>query len=148
MVDTRAAAAAGMVAGAVMGAVVMVVEAARGTGFWSPLILIAAAVIDELKGVRTPVPFHPVGVAVGVAVHLVNSVVLGLIFVRIFGRSGRVGASLVRAGLVYGLMVFAIMWYVVLPTMNPVMLQLNAVLFGGAHLVWGGVLGARIGKES
>ena len=43
--------------------------------------------------------------------------------------------------MVYGLIIFLVMWYVVVPAIDPVMGKLNAAAFAVAHTMWGAVLG-------
>ena len=45
------------------------------------------------------------------------------------------------AGAVWGAVVFAMMWYVVVPAVDPGMLNLNAPAFFVGHLMWGAALG-------
>ena len=48
---------------------------------------------------------------------------------------------LALAGMVYGVVIFGVMWYGVLPLIDEVMLRLNLVVFLVAHLMWGAALG-------
>jgi uncharacterized membrane protein YagU involved in acid resistance len=41
------------------------------------------------------------------------------------------------AGLVYGVVVYVVMWFIILPLLDPVMLNLNAFVFFLGHMMWG-----------
>jgi hypothetical protein len=136
---------AGLVASVVMGMLEMLYEAVAGAGFWSPIVFIAATILRDLQAVTIPVPFLPVPVVLGLMGHMMNSVILGIIFAvfvapRIHGFGG-----LVAVGVVWSLVVFALMWFVVVPLVDPVMLKLNGTFFAIAHMMWGAVLGVALG---
>lgn len=132
---------AGLVASMVMGMITMVFEAVAGAGFWSHVVYISATILRDLQTVGTPVPFLPLPVVLGLMGHMMNSVVLGLVFVALVATRLRDSTKVTVAGVVYGLAVFLVMWLVVVPLVGPVMLRLNATVFAIAHLMWGGVLG-------
>ena len=44
--------------------------------------------------------------------------------------------------MIYGMVIFAMMWFVVVPLLDPVMANLNMVVFLLGHLMWGVALGA------
>lgn len=132
---------AGLLASIVMGMVEMVFEAGAGPGFWSPLVFIAATVLRRLQSVPTPVPFMALPVVLGLMGHMMNSMILGLVFGLIFSRFAVGRGALVGAGVAYALVVFAMTWYLVLPAIDPVMLKLNAGFFAIAHVMWGAALG-------
>ena len=74
--------------------------------------------------------------------HMMNSVILGLIFTFSIGpRLTSLGRQ-IAGGIVYGVVIFAAMWFVVLPLVNPVMLNLNAAAFFVGHMMWGAALGS------
>jgi hypothetical protein len=139
--NIRRVVVAGLIASAVMGMIEMLAEAVLGTGFWSPVTFIGATVLRSLQSVQVPVPFTVVGVLLGLMGHMMNSVLLGLVFAGLFSRGARSRAGLVMTGAVYGFAVFAVMWYRVLPVVDPVMLKLNATVFAISHFMWGAVLG-------
>jgi hypothetical protein len=139
--NIRRVVVAGLIASAVMGMIEMLAEAVLGTGFWSPVTFIGATVLRSLQSVQVPVPFTVVGVLLGLMGHMMNSVLLGLVFAGLFSRGARSRAGLVMTGAVYGFAVFAVMWYGVLPVVDPVMLKLNATVFAISHFMWGAVLG-------
>ncbi len=139
--DTGRVLRAGIIASIVMAMIEMIYEAVAGAGFWSPVVLIGATVLRGLQSLQAPVAFHFGGVVLGLMGHMMNSVILGFIFARFFSRSAKSGQALVGVGAVYALAVFVIMWYVVVPAVDPVMRQLNGTAFGIAHIMWGAVLG-------
>ena len=131
----------GLVASVVIGMWEMVVEAIIGAGLWSPLVFIAATLMRNLQGVAVPVPFDLVAVIVGLMGHMMNSVIFGLIFTFLIAPRFRSVSGKVAAGVVYGIVIFAMMWFVVVPLVDPVMLRLNVVVFFLGHMMWGAVLG-------
>ena len=134
---------AGLVASMVMAMWEMIVEAILpgGAGFWAAPVMIAATVLRDLQNVATPVPFTLIGVVVGMMGHMMNSVILGIIFA--FWVAPKVPSLVgqIIAGMIFGVMIFVVMWYAILPVIDPVMLRLNAVVFLIAHVMWGGALG-------
>ncbi len=132
---------AGIVASLVMGMIEMVYEALAGDGFWSAPVYIGATVLRGLQSVRIPVAFNFWGVVLGLMGHMMNSVIFGLIFAAIFARGARSRAGLVVSGTIYSLVLFFMMWYVVAPAIDPVILNLNATVFAIAHIMWGAALG-------
>jgi len=132
---------AGLLASVVMGMAEMVFAATAGNGVWSPLVFIAATVLRRLQSVPVPVPFMALPVALGLMGHMMNSMILGLVFGLVFSRYANARGVLVGAGVGYGLLVFAMTWYLVLPAIDPVMLKQNATFFAIAHVMWGAALG-------
>ena len=139
--DIRRAIVAGIIASVVMGMIEMIYEAAAGDGFWSPLIFIGATVLRRLQSVQMPVRFDFWGVVLGLMGHMMNSVILGLVFAAIFSHSAMSHGSRTVVGAGYALVIFFVMWYLVVPAVDRVMLNLNATVFAIAHLMWGAVLG-------
>lgn len=132
---------AGLIASIVMGMIEMIYEAVGGDGFWSPVVYIGATVLRGLQTLQPPVGFLFWGVVLGLMGHMMNSVILTWIFAGLLARRAGSRSALVSLGVVYGLIVFAVMWYAVLPVVDPVMLSLNVSVFVLAHIVWGGALG-------
>ena len=134
---------AGLIASMVMAMWEMVVEAIipGGAGFWAAPVMIAATVLRGLQNVATPVPFDLIGVVVGMMGHMMNSVILAIVFA--FWIAPRIPSLIgqIIAGMTYGIVIFAVMWYAVLPVIDPVMLKLNGFVFLLAHAMWGGALG-------
>jgi uncharacterized membrane protein YagU involved in acid resistance len=132
----------GLVASLVLGMWQMVVEAIVGAGLWSPPIYIAATLLRGLQGAGSPASFDVAGVGLGLMGHMMNSVIFGLIFAFLIGPRLPTAGRQVVGGLVYGIAIFIAMWFIVLPLVNPVMLNLNPGVFFLGHVMWGAALGA------
>jgi hypothetical protein len=115
-------------------------------GFFSPVEYIAATV---LGGFNNPnffpagqlPPVDPLMIVLGLMGHMMNSVILGLLFVWIASHLNQSRGWQLLAGIVYAVLVFFIMWAGVVPVVDPVMLRVN---FGGflvAHVIYGIGLG-------
>ncbi len=139
--NVRRVVGAGLIASVVMGMIEMIYEAVAGAGFWSPVVFIGATILRGLQSVQAPVPFLFWGVLFGLMGHMMNSVIFGLIFAWIVSRTSLVRGGLVVAGAIYAVVLFVVMWYVIVPVIDPVMLQLNATVFAIAHIMWGAALG-------
>ncbi len=134
--------ATGAVAG-VLGAVAfalcaMVESAAAGQGFWGPIKLLAA------RGFGWNAFPGSAGVLLlGVVFHLFIGAVLGMAFGALTRKVTSWGASL-AAGLAFGVVVWALMTWLVLPTLDaPLSAWARSVpvLWFLDHLVFGLVLG-------
>ena len=139
---------AALVASVVMAMMEMVFEWFFGVGFWAAPTFITATILRDLQSVAIPVPFALVPVVLGVAGHMMVSVILGFIFVKAFGKRLASQTQGMVYGAVYALVVFFLMWFVILPLIDPVMLKLNPYVFALAHVVWGVVLGAMVVRSS
>lgn len=135
--------AGGLIASAVMAMWQMIAEAVlpSGAGFWSPPVYIAATVLRSLQNVPRPVPFDLLGVIVGMMGHMMNSIVFGLISAFLIAPRLRSRGGQVVAGAIYGIAIYLLMWYLVVPLADPVMLNQNAFAFFLAHVLWGAALG-------
>lgn len=131
----------GLVASVAMGMIEMIYEAVAGAGFWAPVVFIGATVVRRLQLVQIPVPFDLAGVVLGLMGHMMNSAILGLIFVRVFASAATPRGALIGWGVIYGLVILGVMWFAVLPAIDPVMLRLNPAVFAVAHVAWGATLG-------
>ena len=134
----------GLIASLVMGMWEMMVEAIipHGAGFWAAPTYIAATVLRNLQVVARPVPFDALGVMAGLMGHMMNSVILGLIFILVIAPRIKSLAGQIVAGMMYGAVVYVVMALAVVPLVDPVMANLNAVAFFLGHLMWGVALGA------
>ena len=134
----------GLIASLVMGMWEMMVEAIipNGAGFWSAPTYIAATLFRNLQSVARPVPFDLVAVIAGLMGHMMNSVILGLLFAFVIAPRFKSLIGQVVVGMMYGAVVYAVMALVVVPFVDPVMANLNAVVFFLGHLMWGVALGA------
>ena len=121
----------------------MVVEAVLpdGAGFFGPPIAIGATLVRDLQGASNPIPFDLAALVIGLAGHMMNSVILAAIFGLAIGRRGLGTSAVLAAGMVWGAIVFVAMWFVIVPVVDPLVLNLNGVAFLAGHLMWGAALG-------
>jgi hypothetical protein len=135
--------AGGLVASLVMAMWEMIVEAIipNGAGFWAAPVYIAATIFRNLQAVSRPVPFDTFGVVAGLMGHMMNSVIFGVIFAWLIAPRAASLLGKIVAGIVYGIAVYLAMWFVIVPLVDPVMLNLNAFVFLLAHMMWGIALG-------
>ncbi len=128
----------GIIGGALMGMVSMVLFPMLGIGgFWQPMNLIAALFNQEwgLIGGFAPLPSM-----LGMMVHLMMSAGLGALFAWTAGDAGR-GKVVLRAVIV-SLVLWAVIDFLLLPLVNPVMTQVfPAWLFALVHVMYGLGLG-------
>ena len=137
---------AGLIASVVMGMWEMVAEQlAGGNGFWAPVTYIAATLLRDYQQVTTPVPFAVLPVVLGLMAHMMNSVVLAVIFAKFAPQLTSSVNRLISLGAAYGVVVFIGMWFVVLPIVDPVMLRLSFPIFVLGHVMWGTSLGIAFG---
>ena len=134
----------GLIACMMMGMWEMAAEQVAGGGFWAPLTYIAATVLRDYQHVATPVSFAMLPAALGLMGHMMNSVLLGVMFTQMARRISYSATSHVALGLAYGVLVLVIMWWAVLPLVDPVMLRLNFAAFLIGHMMWGLVLGVAV----
>jgi hypothetical protein len=139
---------AGLVSSIAMAMMEMVYEGLFGVGFWSAPVFIAAAVLRDLQAIALPVSFALIPVVLGMMGHMMNSVILGVVFSALFGRFLNSPFTGAGVGALYALAIFFMMWFIVLPFIDPVMLHLNLVVFALSHMVWGAVLGAMMARRS
>lgn len=138
----------GLVASIAMAMVEMFYEGVFGVGFWAAPTFIAATILRDLQGIALPVTFSLVPVVLGMMGHMMNSVVLGFVYSHTLGALGKNAVSGALIGALYALALFIVMWFAVLPVIDPVMLNLDAVVFALSHIVWGGVLGFMVARRS
>ena len=141
--DRRRILIAGIGASLVLAMWEMIVEAVipDGAGFFGPPIAIGATIVRDLQGSANPIPFDVVALVLGLMGHMMNSVILAVIFGLIVTRLAPSAAGTIGLGMAWGVAVFAMMWFVVVPAIDPLMLNLNAAVFFAAHLMWGAALG-------
>lgn len=141
--DVRRIVIGGIVASLVLAMWEMVVEAVipGGAGFFGAPVAIGATLVRDLQGSTNPLPVDAVALVLGLMGHMMNSVILAALFGLYARRSSRSTSSLVGIGAAWGVAIYVGMWYVVLPVIDPVMLNLNGPLFLAGHLMWGAALG-------
>jgi hypothetical protein len=102
MFNTRVLFAA-LMAGIVMGMLEMLFEALARSGFWTPLVFIGATLQRDLQTLTPPAPFLAVAVALGMMGHLVNSVLVGVVFAWFAAPRIRGVAAMVGGGIAFWL---------------------------------------------
>lgn len=127
---------AGLLAGIAMAMVAMIYSAMQGSGLFAPTKQIAAVFFgpDALVGGAGTI-------MVGMALHMMVSIMWGIIFGLIAGRFG--AGSQFWFGMMYGAAVWLLMTFAVLPWLNPTMRDGVKHMPGAwfvAHLVFGGML--------
>jgi hypothetical protein len=150
--STRRILVGGIVASLVIAMWEMVAEAVipDGAGLFGPPIAIGATIVRDLQGASNPLPFDLAALSVGLAGHMMNSVVLAGLFGALVGHRGLSPRGLILAGVAWGVAVFAAMWLVVVPAVDPLVLNLNGIAFLAGHMMWGAALGwlwSRIGAS-
>jgi hypothetical protein len=130
---------AGVAAGIVMALLLMCVSAAKGLGFWQPLNEIASSIlgVDAL--------IAGAGAAVlGAAILLIVSAIFGVLFSSIF-RPSPGGSPSVSWGVLYGVAIWLVMTFAVLPSADSTMRARVALMPGWwfvSVLVYGACLAA------
>lgn len=138
--NLKAATWAGLIAGAVFVMMEMALIATVGNGMiWGPPRMMAAIVMGE--GVLPPPPtFDFMIVMVGMIVHFVLSVVLGLILGWAIAK-WRLGMTMaIAVGLVFGLIIYLVNFYV-MTGLFPWFANARTTITLVSHVVFGGVLG-------
>jgi hypothetical protein len=124
---------AGIIGGMLMAMIMMVATAAGGMGLLAPLRLIAATFYgkDAMTGGGPLI--------VGLMVHMMNSMVFGVLFAWTAGR--RLAAlPALMAGVAFGVAIWAVMTFGGLPMLNPMMRERVAmmpVVWFVAHVAFG-----------
>ena len=70
-----------------------------------------------------------------------NSVILAVVFGLAVGRRRLGTTPLLAAGVAWGAIVFGATWFVVVPAVDPLVLNLNGIVFLVGHMMWGAALG-------
>ena len=113
---------------------------------FSPVEYIAATVLGGLGNPnfypagQLP-PVDPFAIILGLMGHMMNAVIFGLIFYAIATRLSNNRRSLIIAGVLYGVAIFVMMWFIALPLLDPVMLRVNLLVFLLGHMMFGAALG-------
>lgn len=124
----------GVIGGIVMAMFAMGVAAMKHLGYLMPLKLIAATLFgtEALRG--------GAGVLlVGLMIHMVASVAWGIIFAAVF-RKELSPSNGIPIGAGFGIFVWAVMTFVVLPLVNPIMRESVSMMPGGwfiGHVLFG-----------
>jgi hypothetical protein len=135
----------GLIGSIAMAMVMMVVTAVKGMGLFKPLYLIAAT-FHQPWAMQTGFALGPA--LVGVMLHMMLSIIFGLVFVvglAMVARSAVGSSQWIIAGMAWGVIVLLVNQYIVLPIVDPAMATATSgLLFWWvvAHLMFGLVLGA------
>ena len=136
-----AGAVAGILAGSAMAIFLMLLAMIAGEGFWLPLKKISVTLLGE-SAIQNSV-FELLPVIVGILIHFATAIAFGIVFAFIEERRQSY-SSAVRAGIIYGLNVWIIMHFLVLPVINPVLAGMPYLLFAILHIIFGGTLGGYV----
>ena len=139
-------AVAGLGAALVMVLLSPLLSLLSGVSIWTPPKLIAATVYGP-RVVATP-DFALGPVLTGLGVHLVTSIILGVgfgvIYHRLLHLTTAFGLALLL-GLCYGIGIFIVAYFVVLPTIDPPLAEAVLAPFLAQNLVFGLCLGSLYG---
>jgi len=141
----RGGALGGVTAGSAMLASAIIYAGATGTGFWTPVRLIAASMHGDPALIEGGQAWGGGGmvevVLTAVIIHFTFAAGWGIAFVRLFKRLS--GSVVLAVGLLYGLAVWALMTWGVLIWADPTMydrVQLAGRPFLFEHLLYGGFI--------
>lgn len=129
---------AGVIAGLAMAMVSMMMAMMTGEGFWAPVKKISVTLLGQ-SAVQNP-GFEFMPVMVGMMIHFATAIMFGIILVMLAGR--RSYGPAIGWGIAYGLGIWVVMQFIVLPLVNPVMAQMPPLQFAMLHMIFGGTLGS------
>lgn len=126
---------AGLAGALVMGVVFMIISAASGQGFFTPVMLIGATFLGG-SALNLPVWAS----VLGLVTHLIVGAAFGALFVAL-ARNITSNSLKLAAGVTYGAAIYLFMTFLVLPWANPVMYgSIDKGVFFLLHLLYGAVL--------
>jgi hypothetical protein len=133
---------AGLIGGLSMALVGAIISASVGGDIWLEAKQIAAVVYGSAAAAQPGFEAGPV--LVGTLLHLLVSTILGALFSivtrRLFHLTSEFG-TLLMAGLIYGMLIWLVGYFAVLPLVNPLLRETYAPAFIVQHLVYGSVTG-------
>lgn len=143
----------GIVAGIIFAMFEMIMAAIMGDGFFAPLMMIGAIVLGEGA---LPMPEPTIGlstiVPVGIAVHMVLSMMYGAVFGAVAASVGFLRNNrwmLIGVATVFGFALWIVNFYVVAPVLFPWFGMANPVVQFFAHtFFFGTVLGLVLAPRS
>jgi uncharacterized membrane protein YagU involved in acid resistance len=133
----RAGVLAGLVAAIGMGILAMVISYSLGEGAWFPFDLITGVFFGV-----SAVLGGPELAALGVFMHLFTGAVLGMIFAVLVSPL-ETARQAFWEGVIFGVLVWLVMSYLILPLLNPTMAERVAVVSGWwflCHVAYGTLL--------
>jgi hypothetical protein len=130
----EAGAAAGLIGGVLMAGWAIISALIHGQGPFAPFALFGATFvgIEALLG-------GPGAIALGIALHLCMSLLLGVVFAAIVGRDP-VQSFAVFAGVLFGIAVLLVMTFVITPAVDPVLRERIPMMRGSwviQHILYG-----------
>jgi hypothetical protein len=144
----RRGAVAGMVGGAMMAIFAMLamwLDGSAGTGFWTPINLIAHTL---WRGAPLDDEFSAGSLLLGMLLHLIMAMTLGAVVATIVGRVAGLRTSLgsrVLAGVGIALMVWAVMEYLAWPLVDRAAADaFTTWIFAVSHVIFGMVTAATL----
>ncbi|WP_447979998.1 hypothetical protein [Candidatus Nitrospira bockiana] len=129
---------AGLLAGVAMAMVSMMMSMMTGQGFWMPVKKISVTLLGQ-STVQDP-GFQMMPVMVGMMIHFATAIMFGVIF-ALWGGRWSYGPA-IGWGIAYGLAIWVVMQFAVLPIVNPVMAEMPYLQFAMLHVIFGGTLGS------
>ena len=126
----------GLVGAVLMAAVAMSFALSQGD-LWRPVKLVAATVLGEEALAGAGFQFGPV--FLGLLIHLMMSLALGVFFVWLGGYLGYGAAT--GWGIIFSLSIWVIMQFGLLPVIDPWLAAMPPIPFAMAHLAFGLSLG-------
>ena len=135
-------AVAGVGGGLAMSIAGAIISASLNGDIWLEAKQIAGVIYGPAAATQPGFVAGPV--IVGTLLHLIASTILGAIFGimtrRVFHLPSEFGTPLM-AGLIYGLLLWMLAYFVILPAFNPPLRETYAPAFVVQHLVYGAVTG-------
>lgn len=134
-------AVAGLVGGLAMAVVAAIISASIGGDIWLESKQIAAMVYGPSAA---SVPGFTGAVVVGTLIHFLFSALFGSVYSLIVRRLLKLPSDFgtpVLTGLIYGMMLWMLAYFMVLPAMDLALLQTYAPTFIIQHLIYGMVMG-------
>jgi hypothetical protein len=133
---------AGLAGGLAMALVGALMSVAQGQDIWREAKAIASVVLGPHAVVQAG--FAALPVLIGTLIHLITAMLLGAIFGIVSRRWLHLPSDFgmpVVTGLVYGLLVWLVAYFVALPVADPWLLDSYAPAFIIQHIVYGSVTG-------
>jgi hypothetical protein len=127
---------AGMLAGLMALIFSMIIAVLIGSEMWVPIKMIALTVFDETS-IRGGLDMLPI--LAGLGLYLLTAIALGVTF-AIWGGRQDYGPA-VGWGVMYGMAVWLVMQFIVLPVVNPTLARVSYALLGILHGIYGATLG-------
>lgn len=133
---------AGLAGGLAMSIVAAIISLSLGNDIWLEAKQIAALVYGRAAIAQPGFILGPV--VVGTLLHFAMAALLGALFGIVTRRLLRLTSDFgtpVLAGLIYGMLIWLLAYFLILPVLNPVLLETYAPSFIIQHIVYGAVTG-------